>query len=305
MPKFTKIITIFLLTSFCLALLTNYCLAEINQNNGLTITPIAQELNMLPGENYQGLLKITNISDSSSTIKSEIVDFTAADDSGQPKILTTSEDSGYSLKNYIILSENEFTLAPKESKKINYFINLPKNIEPGGHYGAILFKPIRASQENSQIEVGSEVGTIILVNSGGNPLILGNLEGFGILNNKILRFNNSPVDLITKIKNSGNVHFKPKGFITVRNILNKEVAQIEFNVDSGNVLPNQIRKFTNTWNPGGNFGLLKAEINLVYGNSQSISSAFNFYILPIKKIFNYFILLIILAWIINNMRKKK
>jgi hypothetical protein len=59
-----------------------------------------------------------------------------------------------------------------------------------------------------------------------------------------------PVEFNTTIKNDGNIHFKPKGAIFIKDFLGRDVATISFNKEGGNILPNSSRTFQNNWSDG-------------------------------------------------------
>jgi len=68
--------------------------------------------------------------------------------------------------------------------------------------------------------------------------------------------NNNPTQLTdielkkleTRVENTGNVHFKPTGTLTIKNMFGSEVTTI--NLTSQNVLPDSIRQLINEWDPG-------------------------------------------------------
>ena len=52
------------------------------------------------------------------------------------------------------------------------------------------------------------------------------------------------VDFNIRVSNSGNVHIRPLGGITIKNMFGKEVANVDFNSGFASILPNSIRKFS-------------------------------------------------------------
>jgi len=272
---------------------------------GLTISPVTNEINAAPGDVYSGKVKVTNSGSSTTEVTVSVKDFGAQDESGKPAVLSDDEISSYSMKNWVRVTTEKFEIASKEAIDINYSITVPTTAEPGGHYGMIMFSPSAKSNgtsSGSQVTVGAQIGSMILLNVSGNAITNGSMEEFSI-NKKFYSY--SPVKFISRILNSGSVHFKPEGNIIIKNAFGKEVGKLAVNETKGNVLPDQIRKFENDWSYGNRFGWYTASVDLSFGGSNSLSSSLIFYIIPWKEALGVVVILIIAIYILRHIQWKK
>ncbi|MBI3572415.1 hypothetical protein HY091_02705 [Candidatus Kaiserbacteria bacterium] len=107
-----------------------------------------------------------------------------------------------------------------------------------------------------------------------------------------------PVNFSLRISDDGNVHIRPTGVVTIRNMLGGVSATLPINPAEGAVLPGSIRHFTMTWKPDAdrgpnffqqlssethNFGLgtYTAEADITYGQSkQNLIVSAKFTIFP-------------------------
>jgi len=240
----------------------------------ISISPLKHELEIEQWSQEVKTIKITNKSESPITLYTSSEDFTAWDETGQPKFLKP-EDQEFpelSLSNWIELNEKNITLSPFETKEVNFTIKVPKNWEPWGHYGAVFFSP----WIQSWVEVGfaKRIWVLVLINVPWDTLISGNLEKIEIwkLENESFEtsssFDTLPIVFKTEFKNSGNIHLKPKWKIelidedgkrlekiwkeTLKSIngafiWEKLVDYIPINSVEWNVLPKSTRVFNSLW----------------------------------------------------------
>jgi hypothetical protein len=80
-----------------------------------------------------------------------------------------------------------------------------------------------------------------------------------------------PVRFDIRMKNEGNVQFKPHGTVTISNFFGKKVATIP--VDEQNVLPGAIRKMTANWDTAWVVGKYTATVSLVHGSDKQVTTA--------------------------------
>lgn len=277
---------------------------------GVTVSPPLSEYEVEPGESITKTIKLTNPIDKQVTLYLSAFDFRARSETGEPDFLQpTSEERSYSLASWITFSKSFVILEPEEVEAFVYTINVPQDAEPGGHYGVVFFstKAPEIEGEQSQVVISSMVGSLILVK----------VPGFIVENGKVEEFSapwfstKAPIDFITRIANLGNIHFRPQGTIEIKNWRGKSVDTISINETNGNVLPESIRRFEESWNPESSFfgpiGMYKAELSLTYGESQKgLTETVIFWVIPIWLIILIIVLVVlILAWIIWKRRDNK
>ena len=278
-----------------------------NEVLGLTISPPYFELTANPGDNLQESIKVTNLSSDVVRYKAFVQDFKVE---GTEGVVTLEDDTGSaSFSKWVTVLPAEFELNPKETRVVNYSILAPANAEPGGHFASVLFQPVSIAKETSTgAQTIQQVGALVLLNIKGNSKEGGSVEKFNSKTyngsweealgsdgkTKILIakeedlpsekqskfFNNGPLAFDLLIKNSGNVHFKPVGFVTIYNIFGKQVAKLA--IDPRNVFPGGERRITVIWSKKGLWGgYYRAQVLALYGSqNQSLTAETTFFAFP-------------------------
>ena len=302
------LIPIFLLSTYLsISLSTAPAKAQI-PGEGLTISPPIFELSLKPGESSQQTIKITNPTKKLMEVYPVVMNFKASGEGGEPAFYpATEEENKFSLANWIKFNQTKVALTPEQVVEFNYQINVPSDAEPGGHYGVLFFatEPPKPNQDISQVAIASMIGSLVLVRVPGAIVEKGFLEEFS---SRKFYFK-PPVNFVIRITNLGNVHFKPKGEITIKSWQGKDLERIAINQQKGNVLPDSTRKFEQKWSPLNNpfwkipIGRFSANLRIVYGESEkTLDGKIIFWIIPwwliiiIALIFVTIIYLIIRKW---------
>lgn len=235
---------------------------------GLAISPPTFELAANPGDRLVNSLRVDNVVDIPLEVSVDTRNFTALGEEGG--IDLSAEEDAYSLASWISVTPTKVTIPPRESRVFEYTIAVPQDASPGGRFGSIVFQtaPSTALSGQSGVAVSQEVGTLVFVKIAGQVTEKASIAGFqpkSDLNDK------GSVGFDIRVKNEGNVHFKPKGTITISNFFGKKVATIPINQQ--NVLPGAIRKMDASWRGGWLFGRYNATLSLVYGKDRQVITA--------------------------------
>jgi len=211
---------------------------NVSAQFSLGIAPLTFEITANPGDIVENYLKVYNPSpDTSVQIEMVIEDIAPTGEAGHV-IVEPAETETYSLARWIETEPKEFSLAPREEKFVKFTINIPENAEPGGHYGTVIAgAKLVAGPRATGAAILPRVGSLVLLTVPGvmreelivKEFIAPNYSEFG------------PIPFTIRFENTGTVHIKPTGYITVTNWLGQKVADIEF--PSHNVLPKAVRKF--------------------------------------------------------------
>jgi len=211
---------------------------NVSAQFSLGIAPLTFEITANPGDIVENYLKVYNPSpDTSVQIEMVIEDIAPTGEAGHV-IVEPAETETYSLARWIETEPKEFSLAPREEKFVKFTINIPENAEPGGHYGTVIAgAKLVAGPRATGAAILPRVGSLVLLTVPGamreelivKEFIAPNYSEFG------------PIPFTIRFENTGTVHVKPTGYITVTNWLGQKVANIEF--PSHNVLPRAVRKF--------------------------------------------------------------
>lgn len=267
-------------------------LAQTQQSgNGFRISPVRSELTIEKGKSEVITLTLENPADAPTTARAIINDFVASDkEDGEPRLILddTTEAPKNSFKS-LVQPVDDVPLGAKEKKEVSVTVRVPENANAGGYYGAVRFAPV--SQESGPGNVGltASVGTIVLVRVPGNLTErLDLLELTAGQNSKAKSFITSgEVSVITRLKNEGDIHVKPFGKITVKNMFGKIVYEGEFNVGDtedarANILPGSTRRFENALGNKSLLGRYTIEANLGFsqGSGDLISAKTSFWYMP-------------------------
>jgi hypothetical protein len=259
----------------------------------ISISPPVFELSANPGEKIKNEIRVTNLSDKSLEIFVDKRNFTALGEEGGVDL--TEDDTSYSLASWVSVDKSKVVIPANKSEVFKFTISVPANAEPGGHFGSLVFKTqAKTNEGNTGAAVGQEVGALLLVKIAGD--IREEVSVASFETQKGL-YEKGPVTFDTRAENTGNVHLKPRGTITITNIFGGEVATIQ--LDERNVLPGAIRKVETEWNDSSlRFGRYNATLSLVYGAEGTIvNSSTSFFIFPYKLVLAVLVVLGGLAYV--------
>lgn len=283
----------YIIGSVILSVLLSMALLPVsNANNhnktGLKLSPLSYDVTADPGESFQKEVRVTNTSDKKIAISPTVDDFVAGGESGEPKILIGGEKGSerWSIKKWVETGNKKINLKPKEEKLLYYTVKIPKDAEPGGHYGVVRFT---ASSPNISTDAGvaiaGSVGQLLLVKVNGDIVNTGRIKSFYTkitLNDKQQKttfFEQGPVDFEIRFENTGNVHYKPLGTIDIQPLFGKK---IKLSTSARNVLPNSIRRYETQWKNAPSYGYFKATAEMKNESMKAISSTVTFFIIPWK-----------------------
>ena len=251
---------------------------SVHAASGLSISPLTFELTANPGDLLENKIRIYNPTDSAVAVKMEIEDFTVSGETGQV-IIEPAETETYSLARWVQVSPETFTLEPAEQKIVDFIINVPADAEPGGHYGSLLATTAGVIGENvTGAGVAQKVGSLLLLSVSG--AVNENLQVKDFSAPKFLEY--GPIKFAMRFENTGTVHVRPKGFITITNWRGKKVADVEF--AQKNVIPGATRAVEATWNRKVLFGKYTATLVGSYGVSNTPLEPYviSFWVIPWK-----------------------
>lgn len=268
---------------------------------GVKIQPIKISTTIEKGGESVGTITLSNESDllDNVIIETSVEDFVPLEGGsninfvGRTEGLTTAAD-------WITLDVPQtFELVQGETKKVQYRIQAPENAEPGSHFSVIFFKALKKDDEG-QLKVGTRVGTLVFITVPGNYEQKGEILNFGV---PASFFQKGPVPFEINFKNTGTVHFEPKGEIVVKNMFGRESAKIP--VEGQVVLPTGARKLSAVWAPSGFIvGKYIATLSILDG-AGNVLTAENvaFYAFPIWHALIFLVLLIVVYLLLRFIRR--
>jgi len=256
----------------------------------ITAIPPRLQLEAKPGETLRATIKVRNDSEISQSYTVYVNDFIVNDESGTPIPISENITGKWSLRKWIV-APNYLPVDSKTTQNVELVIRIPSSAAPGGHYAMITYMP-NADLNPSELKktasvIGQRVGTLIYVTVKGKINEKANITTF-----TSAKFNEKgPVSFSGTLENLSDVHIQPAGFIAISDIFNNEVAKLP--LELGNVFPDNIKKFSSTWNQKWGYGRYKADLNLVYGSASTVlvASIF-FWLFPIRLVIYTLIVLI-------------
>lgn len=277
LKKISFLILFLLLTSFLL-LLTRVNAQEAIRT--ITVTPPTVSVTGNPGYYTEGTMGIINDSDSPITFKAEMHDFIVQDNAGTPEILPANTlMTTYSAAAWMGVTPQIFTIQPKKRQNLNYFIQIPANARPGGHYAAVVFAPANAKStvENTGSQVNGQVGTLFSIAVNGPIKESASVTKF--FTNAFQEY--GPVNILSQIKNYGDLHIRPQGYITVSDMLGRKAI---LPLKENNIFPQAARDYENQFGTSLMIGRFKAELLASYGvnNNLPLAATIYFWVFPWK-----------------------
>ncbi len=245
-----------------------------------TIVPPAVQKNLKPGATTEGIMKVINDSPNALTFTVAVHDYIVVDTRGTPNILPENTLSKkYSASNWIAVYPNTFTVQPRQKQDLNYYVQIPADAAPGGHYAAVVFTPGNSdSLEGSGSSVNTRIGTLFYLTVEGQVTILSKITNF--FANTFQEY--GPIKIQTQIKNYSDVHIKPVGTILVSDLLGRTIEKTK--LSEYNIFPESARDYENTIGQQWMLGRFKAKVVSGYGPNNSIPlvSTVYFWVFPWK-----------------------
>ncbi len=274
---------------------------------GLQISPVIIELNADKGQTYNLKLSVLNVTTGDLVFKSFVNDFKAKDETGNPQVLLTSDLPPSASVISWVQPIGNIPLAAKQTKTLIVPVTVPANAESGGHYGVIRFSGTAPEEQETSVSLAASAGVLLLVRVSGQ--ITENLKISEFFTQKGSQrtswFETGPVTFVERISNTGNVHVKPIGDLTVSNMFGKHVATLKVNETKGNILPASTRRFEQTLNKKWMLGKYTAAVNLAYGTQGKVlAGTTTFWVIPYKLIIVILIVLAVLIFLIRMLVKR-
>jgi hypothetical protein len=221
------------------------------------------EVKLNPGQSSEGTTKVINQTDVPLTFNLAVQDFVVTDTTGTPDLLPANTlASKYSAASWIAVSPSTFTVQPGQKQIVNYYIQVPGNASPGGHYAAITYSPLSPSQNVTGGTVKTQVGSLFYITVNGQVNEQATVSKF--LANSFYEY--GPAKIATQIKNLGDLHITPQGTISLSGpFVNQSVKLASYNI-----FPGAARDYANTLGQNLMIGRYKVTLIASYGTNGNL-----------------------------------
>lgn len=275
--------------------------ARAQEVRTITIVPPTVEKTLNPGGKAEGVMKVINDSTEPISFTASVNDFVVDDTLGTPNLLPPNTLSKkFSASTWIGITPATFTILPHQKQDLNYFIQIPADARPGGHYAAAIYTPIVGDDiQGTGAKVETKLGTLFYISVNGQITESSLISRF--FTNAFQEY--GPVAISTQVKNLGDLHIKPSGFIKVTDMFGRSIQSQ--NLSEHNIFPGAARDYENTFGQKLMIGRFKASLLASYGrdsNRPLIASVY-FWVFPWK--LASLAMLIIVAIILGVMFLKK
>jgi len=255
----------------------------------LEIAPPIISLTADPGQTINTQIELRDVSTSKLVVTGQINDFVPSDEvSGIPKIvLDDSQTSPYSIKKWVTTLA-VLTLDPKQIKQLPVTITVPVDASPGGYYGVVRFTALPPGLKDTGVSLSASLGSLVFIRVNGDAKEKLAIEGYSVDKNGKTGsiFESAPINFAVRLKNTGNIYEQPVGQISITDMFNKKVADVNVNLEQRYVLPASTRKFEQPLDSAtiGNkilFGRYRADLRVAYGDSgQVLTQSLTFWVIP-------------------------
>lgn len=212
----------------------------------LTISPPSIEFAVMPGNQAEFVVKLYNEGATKQELFVDATTFTSGPEEGLPvyDFSVPKED----IATWVKLEPAPIVLEPQGRKEVTITVNVPADAAPGGHYGIVAFssKPPSTGADKPQVAITQGIGTLLLVRIEGEVVESAVISAFST----VAKTNRLPITFATTYQNTGNIHLKPSGNITVTSMFKKLVATIPVNATKRSTLPKSSRSYDVIWEKG-------------------------------------------------------
>ncbi len=253
------------------------------QGLGIKVQPSTIEERLDPGGSVEGVLTITNESDAPQVYKIGTRDVTGMELSGRPNFSDKpGGEDPYAASAWVRPQKDSVPLAAWEAVEVPYRIEVPTDASPGGYFAAIFVTREADGIAESGASVGFHVAALVNLRVNGEvreDLVLKEFSTGRAVHTDL------EVEFTARMENTGTVHERPVGIITIADMFGKEAGKVMLNENEGAILPRSERLFDTTWKGEGfHVGRYTALLSVTYGNDakQTVTRSTTFWIVPLR-----------------------
>ncbi len=232
-------------------------MAEEEQMYGFTMSPMDQQIVLMPGDSYESSLKVTNPGTHTTDLDYEVnvEPFYRNDDA--TAIFENVGGRGEMANWITITSHQTGHLAPNETDEVTFRIDVPEDAPAGGQYASVLVSSSSSSNDDAMIKETRRIGHLIYAEISGETMRSGEIMNLNV-----------PAFLLSgniagsaSIKNTGNTHGVATYKLQVFPLFSdEEIYTNEENPEEHLILPDQTYYAETAWEKTPEIGVY----NVVY-----------------------------------------
>lgn len=233
----------------------------------LSISPSKFDLIAIPGQLQESVVKITNKSDISLPIHTEVMDFAPKDARGG--IDFGRSLPGRSAKEWFQLQNTDFILEPNETQSVTVRVSPPEDINDGSYFAVVMFQTnlppeLTSGDSGTTTTIVPWIGALYLLRVGDFSMTDDSLVISQTNFPRLSRNNNIPIKI--GIKNTTNFHIAPETEIKLKNVLGQTLATAK--IEPTTIMPQEQRELEATITNKAPLGFFIAGAQLKVNNWQ-------------------------------------
>lgn len=268
----------------------------------LQVSPAKQQIKKLsPGQTYHGSFKVQNVGTGPFNYEIYATPFKVKNENYDKEF---EKSTNYSqIDKWFTFSQTKGRLLSDTEVKINYTIQVPKNIPSGSQHVAIMASTADGASKGN-IKAISRVGMILRANLGGKTKTCAKI----LENNIPSVFLRPPISANSRLENCGNIDLPAKYKLTVTSVFSNRPDYISKNnsANSTQTLYPETKFFNLlAWNNSPKFGLFWVEQEVKVADQVSHLKKLCF-VCPLWLIIICIIfILAVIFWLVMRFRERK
>ena len=176
----------------------------------ISVAPVRVEHLVKQGERGTDTISVTNDGTVPTRLRVSIEDWTLTRD-GNPMFMKVGKNP-YSCADWIRINPVDFRVDPGQTREVRYTVAVPEGVEEGGYRVAIIFETVpdvTPGEKAKRVYLKGRIATIVYE-------VVGKPVPQGHANSLKADLKKEGMDFILVLQNTGKVHFRTNGSITVR-----------------------------------------------------------------------------------------
>ena len=187
----------------------------------ISVSPIRVEHLVKQGERGTDTISVTNDGTVPTRLKVSIEDWALTRD-GNPMFMKVGKNP-YSCADWIRINPVDFRVDPGQTREVRYTVTVPEGIEDGGFRVAIIFETVpevTPGEKAKRVYLKGRIATIVYE-------VVGKPVSQGHANSLKADLKKEGMDFILALQNTGKVHFRTKGSITVKDSNGNKAFEVD------------------------------------------------------------------------------
>lgn len=247
-----------------------------NRNVGMIVHPSKLDFTQSPGGIITDTIILDNLQSQAIKVRVDLRNFVAQGEEGSVNL--TTEDTTYSLAKWIKVTPSTVDIPAHSNNEFTFTVTVPKNAEPGGHFGSIVFTTVPPATKGTGAALSLEVASLISLEIPGDAKEKAVVDSF-TTDKKFYEF--GPVTFTSRVSNQGGRHIVVNGSIVAKGWLGQKFI-VPLNPPES-ILPGATKRIVSTLDHKFLFGPFTAKLIATYGSkNEQLNGAIEFTTFPIR-----------------------